>query len=285
MSGTRTCARGVVVVLVMVIGSAAGAFWLTGGRWFVMRTPSMGTTAPVGTLVLTRPVPRLSAVRVGDVVTYRPPVPAASYYTHRVVAVTPAGLTTRGDLNGAADPWTIGPGNLVGRAVLVVPGAGWLLLALPSLAGGAALTWALSRRLRRPRWRRVIQLASSLAVGVVLADRLKPFTGVTELASTVDAHGVARISLVSTGLLPVRLTAAPGHGLAAPVVLAYGRHATVTLTGLAPGDTYVLDARLHLGLAGALLLIAGWLAVCLTAVAAVGRYAARHRARGTRWRR
>jgi hypothetical protein len=267
----RTCARVVVVVLVTVIGAAAGAFWLTGGRWFVMQTPSMGTTAPVGTLVLTRPVTKLSAVHVGDVVTCRPPVPAASYYTHRVIAVTPAGITTRGDLNGTADPWTLGTGNLVGRAVLIVPGAGWLLLAASSLACGAALMWALTRRLGRPQWRRVIQLASALAVNAVVFARLKPFTGVTELASTVDGHGVARLSLVSTGLLPVRLAAAPGHGQTTPLVLTYGHHAMVTLTGLSPGDTYVLEARLHLGWQGALLVVAGWLAVALAAVAAVNR--------------
>ena len=81
----RTCARVVVVVLVTVIGAAAGAFWLAGGRWFVMQTPSMGTAAPVGTLVLTRPVAKLSALQVGDVVTCRPPAPAASYYTHREI--------------------------------------------------------------------------------------------------------------------------------------------------------------------------------------------------------
>jgi signal peptidase I len=261
----------VVAVLVIAVAAAAGAFRLAGGRWFIMQTPSMGTTAPVGTLVLTHPVATLSALRVGDVVTCRPPFPAASYYTHRVVAVSATGVTTRGDLNGAADPWTLGRTNVVGRAVLIVPGAGWLLLTLSSLAGAVAVTWAFTRRLRHPQWRRVSQLASSLAVTVVLVARLKPFTGVTELASTVDGHGVARISLVSTGLLPVRLTAAPGHGHTTPVVLTYGHHAMVALTGLSPGDTYVLEARLHLGWPATVLLLGGWLAVTLAAVAVVNR--------------
>jgi hypothetical protein len=267
----RASAGVAVVLLATVIAAAAGAFWLTGGRWFVMQTPSMGTTAPVGTLVLTRPVRELSGVRVGDVVTCRPPVPRASSYTHRVIAVSPPGLTTRGDLNGTADPWPVGTANIVGRAVLILPGVGWLLLALPCLAGGAALMWVLTRRLRHPQWRRVIQLTWSLGVSVVLAARLKPFTGVTELASTVDGEGVARLSLVSTGLLPVRLTAAAGHGHTTPLVLTYGHHAMVTLTGLSPGDTYVLQARLHLGWPGTLLLLAGWLAGGLAAVAAVNR--------------
>jgi hypothetical protein len=277
--------RVVALVLLTVAGAAAGAFWLTGGRWFIMRTPSMGTAAPVGTLVVTRPVAKLSALRVGDVVTYRPPVPAAPYYTHRITAVTPAGVITRGDLNGAADPWTIGTGDLAGRAVLIVPGGGWVLIAACGLACSTASTWMLTRRPGRAQWRRVVRLASSLAVSVVLVARLKPLTGVTELASTVDGTGVARLSLVSTGLLPVRLTAAPGHGHTTPQVLTYGQHAMVTMTGLSPGDTYELDARLHLGWPGVLLAVAGWLAVTLAAVAAVNRGStfARRRHRGTPW--
>jgi hypothetical protein len=76
---------------------------------------------------------------------------------------------------------------------------------------------------------------------------------------------------VSTGLLPVRLTAAPGHGQTTPLVLNYGHHALVTMTGLAPGDTYVLQARLHLSWPATLLIITGWVAVALAAAAAVSR--------------
>ncbi|WP_434318962.1 S26 family signal peptidase [Leifsonia sp. P73] len=69
------------------------AFWSTGWRWFIVESPSMGRTAPVGTLVVTSPV-SVSAVHVGDVITFHPPTSPDETYTHRVREVTPPGRSS-----------------------------------------------------------------------------------------------------------------------------------------------------------------------------------------------
>lgn len=110
-----------VLGLLVLAGLAAAVLWHTalGGRWQVVATPSMGTAAPVGTLVLTVPADR---VAVGDIVTYHPPVANhPNSVTHRVISVEPdGGFRTRGDINGAVDPWTVRPSNLVGVASYVL---------------------------------------------------------------------------------------------------------------------------------------------------------------------
>ena len=198
-----------LIALVVLAGLAVGGAWYaTGGRWQVVATPSMGTAAPVGTLVLTRPA---ASVEPGDVVTYRPPVANHPLtVTHRVVAVGPGEtFRTRGDVNGAEDPWTVRPADLVGKASFVGPGLGWLVKALPLLVSGALLLWWVTRLWVPRRWGlplRVLGFSGLIAAATTV---LKPFVGVVTLATATDAAGT-HITLVSTGLLPIRAAAATG---------------------------------------------------------------------------
>lgn len=197
---------------VAVLLAGALAWHLTGGRWQIVSTPSMGTAAPVGAVVLTRP----GTPVLGDVVTFRPPGPGARSVTHRVVAVEPGpggtGLKTRGDINGAADPWVLHAPDLTGRVVAVLPGLGWLVRALPALIGGIALLWWATRRWLPWLWAvptRVLGLSILLAAISLV---LRPFVGTVTLATSADA-GQARITLVSTGVLPTRISADTGGEL------------------------------------------------------------------------
>lgn len=92
-----------------------GVSWrLTGGNWAVIATPSMGRAAPVGTFILIRQQP-ISAVHVGDIVTYRPRNNATEMISHRVVHRLPDNsLVVRGDINGSPDPFPVRDVDLVG---------------------------------------------------------------------------------------------------------------------------------------------------------------------------
>lgn len=245
-----------LIVAAVLVALSAGAFWyLTGGRGQIVATPSMGRAAPVGTLVLTRPA---DDIRVGDVITYRPPNPLVHHTTtHRVIAVDAqaAGGPTykaRGDINGADDPWTLRHDDLVGRAVALGWGLGWLLRAIPPLLAGVLLIWWVTRRWATPFWRvptRVFGL--SLLVSGVIA-WLKPFVGAITMNTTADAAG-SHITLVSTGLLPIRVTAATGGQV-----------------DLVDGQTGVLTTALPDGAKGAVLTsgvhMPWWLWVVMTLV-------------------
>lgn len=245
-SPLRRLAVFAALAICIVTAGGAAAFFADGGRLFVVRTPSMGTTAPVGTLVLTRPV-AAPDVRVGDVIAFHPPTNPATTYTHRVVSVDGGAIRTRGDVNGAPDPWTLTGTDLIGRTVVVAPGVGWLLRAVPYLVGGGLLVWLLTKLWISPARRGPARLVGGSIVFLVATQVLQPFVGVSQLASGADAEGGTTIAAVSTGLLPVELSPAAGTGHADPLVLgAAGRTGTSVITGGVPGEQFHLDAALHL---------------------------------------
>jgi signal peptidase I len=98
---------------------------------------SMQPTLPLGSLVVVLPRDA-DAVRVGDVITFRPPGDDTRTVTHRVVDVEGSGddlrVHTRGDANPVADPWTLHfPTRRTWVVVADAPWVGrpWLWLAQP----------------------------------------------------------------------------------------------------------------------------------------------------------
>src|SRR5690348_5650315 len=101
-------------VLVLVTITVALVGWrVHGGRWVRVETPSMGTEAPVGTLLWVAPVDP-STLRSGDLITFRAPRNGA-IYSHLVETVHADGtLSTRGRIS-AVDPWRLPPEAVVGK--------------------------------------------------------------------------------------------------------------------------------------------------------------------------
>ncbi len=68
--------------MLLVVSSAclrSPVYWFaTGGRWLIVETPSMGRSAPVGTLLWVEPVHDL---HVGDVISFHPPGEPKITYT------------------------------------------------------------------------------------------------------------------------------------------------------------------------------------------------------------
>lgn len=210
-----------VLVGLLLVGLLAGAAaWrVSGGRWLVIETGSMGTAAPVGTLVLTRPT-TVGGLHPGDIVSFR--TPAGEVYTHRVTKIADGIITSKGDNNGTVDPYRTTERDLVGKVVARWQGVGFLVRALPYLLVLMGLLWLVTRRVRVP-WRTAVRLlgASLVVAAIVLVQR--PLVGAEVASSVSTAHGV-RASVVSTGLLPSRIHAAGGSS----ADLYAGQLATVT---------------------------------------------------------
>jgi signal peptidase len=86
---------------------------------------SMRPTFSAGDLVITQAVP-MSSVRVGDVITFVPPI-GTQVLIHRITSLKDGVITTRGDANSVDDPWQATlKGPTAFRFVGVVPFAGWL---------------------------------------------------------------------------------------------------------------------------------------------------------------
>lgn len=203
----------VTVAAVLLVLLAVGAAMAAGLRTFDVRTPSMGRTAPVGSLVVTVPLGQHRLV-VGDVVTFVPPAAARGAttarlpYTHRVAAIADGAITTKGDANGAADAWTVTRGDVVGRVVAVLPGAGWVLRMLPWGVGGVGVVWLLAGFLTDRALRTAARLVGVSAVLAVVAAVFRPFVAL--VVTGVDAGARPVATVVSTGLLPVRAVGAAG---------------------------------------------------------------------------
>jgi len=124
------CAIGAALALGLCVLVPA----LLGFQRYVITSGSMTGTYDRGSLVFDRVVPT-SALRVGDVITFRPPG-QAGLVTHRIVSVrTVRGervLRTKGDANRVADPWDpfVLRGDQQARVAFHIPYVGYALGAL-----------------------------------------------------------------------------------------------------------------------------------------------------------
>lgn len=130
---------GRLLALVVILGPVTVLVLLPIGlglQRYVMTGDSMAGSEPDslsrGTVVFERSVP-VSELRVGDVITYRPPASAdvEGMVTHRIVEITPEGIRTQGDAQPEPDPWMLTPdGPVVPRVVFALPYVGYAYLAL-----------------------------------------------------------------------------------------------------------------------------------------------------------
>ena len=104
-------------------------------RVFDVLSGSMQPAIPVGAEVIDQAVPGPS-LRVGDVITYEHPRHPGTYITHRVIAIDHTGLapiiSTRGDANGAPDPWKVQVQSTMLRVRVTIPLLGYFLGSLAS---------------------------------------------------------------------------------------------------------------------------------------------------------
>jgi hypothetical protein len=234
-------------LLAVLVAAAFGAWLLDGGHVIVMQTPSMGTVAPTGSLVLTRPVGS-QALHRGMLIAFRVPG-SGELYMHRIAQIERGGLIrTRGDLDSSNDAWALARSSIVGVPALIVPGIGWLLLAAPWAIAALALGFLLARFAPRP-WRASLRAASfGVAIALPLLI-LKPFVRVTVTVAG-RARGEFFAHVVNGGLFPLNVALGTTH-----VHLNPG-HATTILAAA--------GARTHAHLsAHAAIPLAGWALIAL----------------------
>ncbi|MEO8887687.1 MAG: signal peptidase I, partial [Jatrophihabitantaceae bacterium] len=129
----RRITLGVVTLAVLGVVGTGAALWLQGYRIYVVHTGSMTPTYRPGDVVVDGPADR--AARPGEVITFRHSDLTTDVVTHRVVNVTSAGITTKGDANRTADAWTIRPDQVKGQVRFGVHGLGYLMVYLRQPSG------------------------------------------------------------------------------------------------------------------------------------------------------
>lgn len=131
------------LVLLLVTAFVLGLAAITiGPRLFayqalVVRSGSMAPTIPTGSIVFYRPV-AAADVKQGDIIVFTEPG-TNTKVTHRVYSIGtgPNGryFTTKGDANGAPDPWHIPAVGTGWKAVWHLPYVGYVLFDIQSTYG------------------------------------------------------------------------------------------------------------------------------------------------------
>jgi signal peptidase I len=137
----RRVGRALAALLVtagLLLGALLIAPSLMGWERYVIVSGSMTGTYDRGSLVFDEVVP-VDSLKVGDVITYKPPSGAGPHglVTHRIVKIRKEPKTgervfgTKGDANKVADPWRfVLADSQQARAKLGVPYVGFALAAL-----------------------------------------------------------------------------------------------------------------------------------------------------------
>jgi hypothetical protein len=126
-----------------------------------------------------------------------------------VIGVDADGLTTRGDINGATDPWKTDQAHLIGKATTILPGFGWLAKGLPLLLAGIVIVTILTRLIASPTHRASMRMLGGSLVATLFVFVLKPFVALVVLEAVTRGSDV-RASIVNTGLLPIRVAVEGG---------------------------------------------------------------------------
>jgi signal peptidase len=128
LGNTALCAA-VAALLLLAAGPMLGAY-----RTVTVLSGSMQPTFRPGDVVLATPEPA-SALRVGQVISFRAPLAPHQVETHRVVRILRSGaapiVQTKGDANTSLDPWKAQlQGGTLWRYRFRVPGLGYPILLL-----------------------------------------------------------------------------------------------------------------------------------------------------------
>jgi hypothetical protein len=233
------------LVIAGVVGLTAfvGYWFSTGGRAYTVETPSMGTTAPVGTLLWVRPIDG-QGLHVGEFISFHPPTEPQATFSHRIVAIDPDGaIATKGDLNGAIDPWQLRSSDVIGTVTMRWWDVGWLLKAAPVLVIGGFVLWLLLTYFTVARWRLPAAIAGSSLLVAFALHVVRPLVRAQLLSFTALAdHSGARAEFVSTGILPLRIS---GTGTT-PMSIRAGQLRSVLVTQHDSKGIYSVHLGVHL---------------------------------------
>jgi signal peptidase I len=177
-----------------------GGWLLSGGHLFWVGSPSMGTVAPVGTLVVTEPIQSGEVLHAGEIIVFRPS-PTHAVVIHRIFRVMgDSRFATKGDINSSPDPWTVSRSDVIGTPLLLVPAIGWIYKLAPWFIGGAVLMLVVAGQVRQRAKRWTTTVGPSLLVGLPVIRYRILVNG--EVLATTRSGSSTIAKLVNTGILP-----------------------------------------------------------------------------------
>ena len=160
----------------------------------------MGTTAPVGTLIVSQPKDNY---KEGDIVSY---YSSSRIYTHRIVGVDKDGnYITKGDLNATNDALPLAKHNIIGSAVFVGKYIGWIWRALPILTIGMVIAYLISISKRvKDDWRWPVRIIGYCISVIIATFILNPWIRVQLTGGYMPIKNGVEMPIVNTGIFPIK---------------------------------------------------------------------------------
>jgi len=107
--------------------------YICGIRLYVVKTGSMSPTIPVGSICFVNHNIPYDSIINGDIISFT--VGKNTQVTHRVTAVEPDGLVTRGDANNIEDAVKVTRQSYLGKTIFHIPKAGFIIHFLKTKTG------------------------------------------------------------------------------------------------------------------------------------------------------
>lgn len=211
----------------------AGLIWFFAAnnlRPFFVATPSMGTTAPVGSLALTK---SQDDYKVNDIIAFSR---GDRIYFHRILGREGEKFLTKGDLNDTIDNWRVAKKDIIGKSVQIVRHAGWLWRAAPWLILGFALVYIFSlAKFVQKVWRPAFRIMGFSIVVSLVTVWLHPWLNCGLLGYVPSPKSGVDMRIVNTGIFTIR-----GND---SEKIAPGEAAMINIPEPSPDGWYVLVPR------------------------------------------
>lgn len=119
------------IILIALFAMAVVGVKLIGLDVYIVQSPSMEPTCPVGSVIWVKKISDPSKLEVNDVVTFK--LTKRTTATHRIIRIEksdtdPAGYVfiTKGDNNDSEDNVPLSPSDVIGKEILTIPYLGYV---------------------------------------------------------------------------------------------------------------------------------------------------------------
>ncbi len=178
---------------------------VVGGHLYMISTPSMGTTAPRGSLLIVSPFEKGQSIKTGELVVFKVPN-SSSVYFHRVYRKLPNGkFETKGDLEVTSDPWTISIHDIIGVNPTVIPALGWLYKTIAWFLIGSSILIIGSFFISTLHYRHSFYLIIPTILLVVPTLIYRPLINGYVLGTQYN-NSTLKVSVTNDGILPANFS-------------------------------------------------------------------------------
>lgn len=122
-----------VAAFITIIGLSLIILYLIGIRPYAVQTGSMEPVIETGSLCFVNRNIKYDEIQEGDIIAFS--MKNDLFVTHRVISVTEAGFTTKGDANNTEDAAVITNKEYVGKTVYWIPNIGYVMMFLHTRKG------------------------------------------------------------------------------------------------------------------------------------------------------